>query len=155
MRGDRIARWDAATTVRESRGWPARLVYAPAFLEKSLTITVDSLEVQGQAFMAQYSEAFDTWRGFSDRRASSCPARAPALRRSTHCFTSRDGIAQFFHKGAATCAAEGRCGGRFWNPEVTPIGRRSRLATVDWEMVGAQLDVIRPWRQSYNPNPGR
>jgi hypothetical protein len=39
---------------------------------------------------------------------------------------------------------------RYGNLEVTRIGGRSILATLDWEQLREDGSVMRQWRQSYN-----
>jgi hypothetical protein len=38
----------------------------------------------------------------------------------------------------------------FANLHVVPIGTRSALATMDWQMLREDKTLIRRWRQSYN-----
>ncbi len=110
----------------------------------------DSLAAQGRAFMQQYTETFDTRRGPLIAELYHVPCVTMRADGSTHCFTSRAEIAQFFDSVAASYAAEGAQSGRFKDFSVIPMGGRSMLTTVDWEMVGAAGRVIRQWRQSYN-----
>jgi hypothetical protein len=69
---------------------------------------------------------------------------------SVHCFSSRDEIADFFRRVADGYAKEGMHVGAYRNFEAVPIGGRSALATVDWDMLRADRSLIRHWRQSYN-----
>ena len=45
---------------------------------------------------------------------------------------------------------DGYAGGRFEELQVSPIGERSALATMDWVMLRRDGSLIRKWRQSYN-----
>jgi len=45
---------------------------------------------------------------------------------------------------------DGYAGGRFDELQVSSIGGRSALATMDWQMQRRDGSLIRKWRQSYN-----
>lgn len=51
---------------------------------------------------------------------------------------------------ADTYPRDGFRDGRFKILEVVPIGGRSVLVTVDWEVLRGDGTVIRGWRQSYS-----
>jgi hypothetical protein len=69
---------------------------------------------------------------------------------SVHCFQSREELASFFRSVAEGYHREGNKGGGFRNLVVQPIGGRSTLATLDWQMMRADGSLLRQWRQSYN-----
>jgi hypothetical protein len=70
---------------------------------------------------------------------------------STHCFRSREELASFFQGVAEGYNREGNAGGGgFYNLAVQPIGGRSALATMDWQLMRADGSLFRQWRQSYN-----
>jgi hypothetical protein len=69
---------------------------------------------------------------------------------STHCFQSREELASFFQPVAEGYNREGHAGGGFRNLVVQPIGGRSALATLDWQMMRPDGSLLRQWRQSYN-----
>jgi hypothetical protein len=68
---------------------------------------------------------------------------------SIHCLTSND-LAAFFQNVAETYHREGWRDARFNILQIGPIGGRSALVTVDFELLRGDGSVIRGWRQSYN-----
>ena len=70
---------------------------------------------------------------------------------SIHCLASADEVTNFFQTVADSYAREGS-GGKATrsNLRVIPLGGRSALATMDWEMLRADGSAIRGWQQSYN-----
>ncbi len=105
-------------------------------------------EVRG--FFEQYSKTFESIDG--DRIAALYYTPTVTMRGdgSIHCLQSREELALFFQGVADTYRREGFQSGGFKNLQVTPIGEKSALATLDWEMRRADGSVIRGWRQSYN-----
>jgi hypothetical protein len=69
---------------------------------------------------------------------------------STYCFQSREELTSFFRGVAEGYNREGNAGGGFCNLTVQPIGGRSALATMDWQLLRADGSLLRQWRQSYN-----
>jgi hypothetical protein len=69
---------------------------------------------------------------------------------SVHCLQSRDELARFFQGVADSYLKDGYRGGNFKNLQVVPLGERSAVATMDWEMRRGDGSLIREWRQSYN-----
>jgi hypothetical protein len=70
---------------------------------------------------------------------------------SVHCFQSRKELEDFFHGVGAGYDTEGDLGpGRYHSLTTQPIGARSLLATLTWQMVRKDGSVVREWRQSYN-----
>jgi hypothetical protein len=69
---------------------------------------------------------------------------------SIHCLQSREELARFFQGVADTYKQQGAHSGPFRDLQVVPIGERSALATMDWEMQRGDGSLIRKWRQSYN-----
>ena len=69
---------------------------------------------------------------------------------SIHSLQSREELARFFQGVADNYQKDGYAGGRFDELQVSPIGGRSALATMDWQMLRRDGSLIREWRQSYN-----
>jgi hypothetical protein len=70
---------------------------------------------------------------------------------SLHCFQSKKEVQAFFHSVGAGYDTEGDLGpGRYHSLTTQPIGARSLLATLTWQMVRKDGSVVREWRQSYN-----
>jgi hypothetical protein len=107
------------------------------------------LEDEVGSFLETYNEAFASID--STRIAALYYSPCITLRGdgSIHCLTSRD-LGSFFQGVAETYYREGYRNGRFKILQVVPIGGRSALVTVDWELLREDGSVIRGWRQSYN-----
>jgi hypothetical protein len=101
-------------------------------------------------FFEKYAEAFDSIDG--ERIAGLYHVPTVTLRGdgSIHCLQSREALAKFFQGVADAYYRDGYRSGRFSKLEVVPMGARSALATMDWELCRADGSVIRQWRQSYN-----
>ena len=69
---------------------------------------------------------------------------------SIHAFTSHEEVRAFFQKLADTYYKDGCRGWKYENLEVVPLGARSMIATMDWEMRREDGSAMRRWRQSYN-----
>jgi hypothetical protein len=70
---------------------------------------------------------------------------------SVHCFQSEQELQEFFHGVGASYDTEGDLGpGRYHSLATQPIGARSLLATLTWQMVRKDGSVVREWQQSYN-----
>jgi hypothetical protein len=64
-------------------------------------------------------------------------------------FQSRAEAKQFFENVANAWCGEGYHRFAMGNFDVAPIGRRSVLATLDWDLLREDGSLIRRWRQSY------
>ncbi len=105
-------------------------------------------EIRG--FFEEYAEAFDSIDGNCIAALYHMPTVTMRGDGSIHCLQSREELARFFQGVADTYYKDGYRSGRFKDLQVTPIGERSALATMDWELQRADGSVIRAWRQSYN-----
>ena len=105
-------------------------------------------EIRG--FFEQYTKAFDSIDGNRIAALYCMPTVTMRGDGSIHCLQSRKELARFFQGVADTYYRDGYRSGRFTNLQVVPIGGRSALATVDWELLRSDGSVIRAWRQSYN-----
>jgi hypothetical protein len=113
-----------------------------------MTDTAITDEVRG--FFEEYTQAFDSIDGNRIAALYHTPTVTMRGDASIHCLQSREELARFFQGVADTYYKEGYRGGSFKNLEVVPIGGRSALATLDWELRRGDGSVIREWRQSYN-----
>ena len=109
-----------------------------------------ALEAEVRSFVEAYIRTFDSMDGTRIAALYHVPTVTLRGDGSVHCLHSREALARFFQDVADAYAREGQRGGSYKNLQVVPIGGRSALATVDWEMRGADGGVIREWRQSYN-----
>ncbi len=105
-------------------------------------------EVRG--FFEEYSAAFEAIDGNRIAALYHMPTVTMRGDGSIHCLQSRDDLAKFFQGVADTYYREGSRTGSFKNFQVLPIGGRSALATMDWDMRRGDGTLIREWRQSYN-----
>jgi len=101
-------------------------------------------------FFDKYNGAFLTRNGKHIADCYHAPTVTMRGDGSIHCLASTDELVRFFQGVVDGYAKEGLGGGRFSNLHVMPIGDRSALATLDWDMLRADGAVIRSWRQSYN-----
>jgi ketosteroid isomerase-like protein len=108
------------------------------------------LEVEARAFLDQYNSAFASIDGEQIAALYHEPCITLRGDGSIHCLQSRAELSRFFQGVAETYRRDGYRTGRFSNVEVVPIGGRSALVTLDWEMQRDDASVIRQWRQSYN-----
>jgi hypothetical protein len=63
---------------------------------------------------------------------------------------SRAEVEGFFQAAVDAYHRDGCRGIRFKDLDVVPMGGRSVLGTVTWELLGEEGSVLRQWRQSYN-----
>jgi hypothetical protein len=112
-------------------------------------MNVQALENEVRSFLESYKKAFSSIDG--GRIAGLYHSPCVTLRGdgSIHCLGSSD-LASFFQGVADTYYREGYRDSRFKILQVVPIGGRSALVTVDWELLRGDASVIRTWRQSYN-----
>jgi hypothetical protein len=116
---------------------------------KDLTMPTQLVD-EVRAFLELYGREFDSADGARIAKLYHAPCVTMRGDGSIHCFQSSDELTRFFQGVADTYRKDGYRTGRFSNLEVVPIGGRSALVTVDWELLRADESVIRKWRQSYN-----
>lgn len=110
-------------------------------------MTQPHLISEARAFLSDYVALWGSDEFASLYHAPSVTLRADG---SIHCFQSREEIDRFFKGVAQTYHKEGT---RRWNIQdldVVPLGGRSALISLDWEMLREDGSLIRRWRQSYN-----
>ena len=107
------------------------------------------LDDEVRTFLESYNKAFASIDGARIAALYYSPCVTLRGDGSIHCLTSHD-LAAFFQNVADTYHREGYRDGRFKILQVVPIGGRSALVTVDWELLRGDGSVIRGWRQSYN-----
>ena len=113
-------------------------------------MTDSALTEEIRGFFENYAKAFDSIDGNRIAALYYVPTVTMRGDGSIHCLQSRDDLARFFQGVADTYYRDGYRSGSFTNLQVVPIGGRSALATMDWELRRADGSVIREWRQSYN-----
>jgi hypothetical protein len=121
-------------------------------------MTTETLAEELGTFFERYNEAFASIDGKRIAVLYHAPTLTMRADGSIHCLQTQDELARFFQGVAETYRDEGYRKGRFKNLQIVPLGGRSALATMDWELQRSDGSVIRAWRQSYNvvrkANPG-
>ena len=102
------------------------------------------------AFFGAFVEAFSTFKGASVAALYHAPGVALRGDGSIAVVQTRDEIARFFQGALDGYYRDGCRRARFKDLDVAPMGSRSALGTVTWELLGEDGRVIRQWRQSYN-----
>jgi ketosteroid isomerase-like protein len=113
-------------------------------------MTVSQLAADVHTFFQRYNEAFASIDGQAIAALYCIPTVTMRGDGSIHCFQSQEEAARFFQGVADSYQKDGYGGGTFSDIQVTEIGGRSVLATMDWEMLRYDGSLIRKWRQSYN-----
>ena len=102
------------------------------------------------AFLKEYIDAFSANDGARIARLYHAPCVTVRADGSIHSFQSDNEIQSFFQRLADTYYRDGCRGWKYENLEVSPLGGRSALATMEWQMQRADGSTIRRWKQSYN-----
>ena len=105
-------------------------------------------EVAG--FFDDFVEAFKSFSGARIATRYLVPGVAVRGDGSIRSLQSREEVERFFQGAVDGYRRDGCRGIRFKDLEVVPIGGRSVLGTVTWELLREDGSVLRPWRQSYN-----
>jgi hypothetical protein len=113
-------------------------------------MTDQALAEEVQGFFETYANTFASIDGAAIAKLYHAPCVTVRGDGSVLCLQTREEAQAFFQKVADGYYREGFRGGPFANLIVVPIGTRSALATLDWEMLREDKTVIRRWRQSYN-----
>lgn len=102
-----------------------------------------------ETFLREYIEAFLARDGARIAAMYNTPFATVRADGSIHAFNSQEETRSFFQRVADSYYQEGSRGWKYENLTVVPLGGRSVLATLDWEMRRADGGAIRRWRQSY------
>jgi len=106
-------------------------------------MTDSLLEAEVAAFLDKYMEAFGAFDGKAIAACYHVPVITLRGDGSIHCLTSEDELTNFFQTVADTYAREGSGSeSRRSNLRVIPLGGRSALATMDWEMLRADGLIV-------------
>ena len=112
-------------------------------------MSIEPLREEVASFLESYNTAFASVDGSQIAALYYSPCVTLRGDGSIHCLTSQE-LRDFFQTVAETYYREGYRSGRFAIRDLVPIGGRSALVTVDWELLRDDHRVIRGWRQSYN-----
>ena len=105
-------------------------------------------EVAG--FFDDFVEAFGSFSGVRIATRYLVPGVAVRGDGSIQCLQSRAEVEGFFQAAVDSYRRDGCRGIRFKDLDVVPMGSRSVLGTVTWELLREDGSVLRQWRQSYN-----
>jgi len=101
-------------------------------------------------FFEDFVEAFGSFSGARIATRYCVPGVALRGNGSIESFGSRADVERFFQAAVDAYHRDGCRGIRFRDLEVVPMGERSVLGTVTWELLREDGSVLRQWRQSYN-----
>jgi len=101
-------------------------------------------------FFSDYTKPFETRDGSAIAAFYHVPCVSMRPDGSVHCFQSREEMRTFFQRVADQYHLEGHRASSFSDLDVKPIGSKSVLASLEWQMLKEDRSIIRTWRQSYN-----
>lgn len=111
---------------------------------------MDDLERAARAFFDEFVVAFRSFDGSVIARRYLSPYLALHADGSIECFDAPDEIAAWFQKVVDDYHRDGCRSCRHRDLEVVPLGSRSALATVTWDLLRADGTALTSWRESYN-----
>ena len=113
-------------------------------------MTMPALRDEAVGFFDGFVEAFSSFSGARIANLYFVPSVALRGDGSIQCLQSRADVERFFQAALDGYYQDGCRASRFKNLEVVPMGGRSVLATVTWELLREDGGVLKEWRQSYN-----
>jgi hypothetical protein len=102
------------------------------------------------AFFDGFVEAFSSFNGARIATLYVVPGVALRGDGSIGCLQSRAEVERFFQAAVDGYYRDGCRACRFRDLDVVPMGGRSVLGTVTWELLRENGRVLKEWRQSYN-----
>jgi hypothetical protein len=102
------------------------------------------------SFFADYTRLFDARDGAAIATCYHVPSISMRADASVHVFQTLRELQNFFQAVAERYYAEGQRHSRFVNLDVKPIGAKSVVASLEWQMLREDGSTIRTWRQTYN-----
>ena len=113
-------------------------------------MTARPLQADISRFFDDFVEAFRTFDGARIATRYFVPGIALRGDGSIQSLESRTEVERFFQAAVDSYHRDG-CRGIQWRDlDVVPMGDRSVLATVTWDLLREDRTVLRHWRQSYN-----
>ena len=101
-------------------------------------------------FFSDYTKLFDERNAAAIATYYHAPSITMRADASVHVFQTREELQEFFQGVAEKYYAEGLRRSTFTNLDLKPIGSKSVLATLEWQMLRGDGSKIRGWWQSYN-----
>ena len=111
---------------------------------------MDDLERAARWFFDEFVAAFASFDGSVIARRYQSPYLALHADGSIDCFDTPAQIAAYFQKVVDDYHREGCRSCRYRDLEVMPLGSRSALATVTWDLLREDGAPVTSWRESYN-----
>jgi hypothetical protein len=113
-------------------------------------MNAQALHDEVAAFFDSFVEAFSTFSGAGVATLYCVPSVALRGDGSIQCLQSRAEVERFFQAALDGYYRDGCRVSRFKDLDVVPMGGRSVLGTVTWQLLGENGGVLKEWRQSYN-----
>jgi hypothetical protein len=113
-------------------------------------MTARALPGEVAGFFDDFVEAFGSFSGARIATRYLVPGVAVRGDGSIQYLQSREEVERFFQAAVDAYHRDGCRGIRFKDLDVVPMGGRSVLGTVTWELLHEEGSVLRQWRQSYN-----
>ncbi len=109
-----------------------------------------TLRAEVAGFFDGFVDAFSAFSGARIATLYVVPTVALRGDRSVGCLQSRVDVERFFQAALDRYYSDGCRACRFKDLEGVPMGGRSVLGTVTWELLREDGSVLTEWRQSYN-----
>ena len=104
---------------------------------------------QAEAFFDRFATAFATFDAALVAELFATPGVALRKDGSIVALTTREDVVRYYH-AALDSYRRAECRSCRWAElELTPMGRRSVLAAVTWDLLREDGSVLTQWRQSY------
>jgi hypothetical protein len=103
-----------------------------------------------QTYFDRFAAAFSTFDGGNVADLFAIPGVALGGDGSIVGLTNREDAVHYYQAALDRYRSQGCRTARWSRLETTPMGRRSLLATVTWELLREDGSIARRWRQSYN-----
>ena len=111
---------------------------------------MDELHNQVHRFFEAFVTAFAEFDGALIAQRYAAPYLALDAQGEARLFATPGAIGEYFQGIVDQYFAQGCRTCRFHNLEITPLGSAAVLASVSWELLDANDEVIGAWRESYN-----
>ncbi|HYM32291.1 MAG TPA: hypothetical protein VEU47_13380 [Candidatus Cybelea sp.] len=105
-----------------------------------------------KAFFDRFVAAFATFEAERVSELFATPGVALRSDGSIVALTAREDVLRYYQAALDRYRRDGCRSCRWGELEVTPMGRRSMLAAVTWELLREDGSVLVRWRQSYGLN---
>jgi hypothetical protein len=107
------------------------------------------VHAQSLAFFDDFVAAFTQFDGALIARRYRAPYLAVTSDGSTVLYATQDEVGRYFQQVVNAYRSAGCRSCRYRDLTLLPLGERSALATVTWELVNAQGALHSTWRESY------